>query len=156
MIYILTGSIRSGKTTALMQWCVQKQNVSGILTPDVLEERMFFDIQTKEYFPMLAKQGEEIVAIGKFNFSKSGFEKAIQNILSNNKTNNCLVIDEIGPLELKGEGFCSSLIQVLKTRNDKLVLVIREGLLDDVCNYFGIKDEMRKIISVAGLKDIQI
>lgn len=156
MIYLLTGSIHSGKTTALMQWCLQKQNVLGILTPDVNGERMFFNIQTKEYFPMLAKPNEEALIIGKYNFSKAGFEQAINIILENSTTDNWFVIDEIGPLELKGEGFNSCLKQVLENRSNKLIIVVREGLVESVCNSFGIKETAQKIISVAELKFLQI
>ncbi|MBS1760277.1 MAG: hypothetical protein JST23_09160 [Bacteroidetes bacterium] len=156
MIYLLTGTIRSGKTTALMQWCSQKKNVFGILTPDVKGERMFYNILTNEYFPMLAKPNEDALIIGKYNFSKAGFEKAINIILENSTKDNWLVIDEIGPLELKGEGFNSCLKQVLKNRSNKLIIVVREGLAESVCNSFGIKQASQKIISVEELKFLQI
>jgi len=117
---------------------------------------MFYNILTNEYFPMLAKPNEDALIIGKYNFSKAGFEKAINIILENSTKDNWLVIDEIGPLELKGEGFNSCLKQVLKNRSNKLIIVVREGLTESVCNSFGIKQASKKIISVEELKFLQI
>jgi len=33
-IFILSKPIQSGKTTSLMEWCEDKDKVTGILTPD--------------------------------------------------------------------------------------------------------------------------
>jgi nucleoside-triphosphatase THEP1 len=52
-----------------------------------------------------------------------------------------LVIDEIGPLELKGEGFCGVLEKILKIerRNFILLLVIRDSILGEVLDFIGIE-----------------
>jgi nucleoside-triphosphatase THEP1 len=48
------------------------------------------------------------------------------------------VIDEIGPLELRGEGFCDVLKKVLTVRRKKMILVVRKGLAEKIKEYFGI------------------
>ena len=138
MIFILTAPIQSGKTTTLISWSANRNDVHGILTPVIGGKRVFMDAQTKEQFPMEVTGDEETLVVGRFVFSKAGFDKAIQIIRNAINKEGWLVIDEIGPLELKGEGFCDILKEVLFQRNDKLLLVVREGLVQQVKKYFSI------------------
>ena len=108
----------------------------GILTPVINGKRVFMNANTKEQFPMEATGDEEPFAIGRFVFSKKSFNKAIQIIRDAVSKDGWLIIDEIGPLELKGEGFSEVLKEVLLKRNDKLLLVVREGLIQPVKDYF--------------------
>lgn len=139
MIIILTAPIQSGKTTSLISWSEKRDDVYGILTPVVNGKRVFMNANTKEQFLMEAKADEaETVRIGKFVFSKSSFEKAIQVIRNAIHNKGWLIIDEIGPLELKGEGFAGILKEVLIKRNENILLVVREGLLEQINNHFTI------------------
>lgn len=136
-VYILTGPVRSGKTTSLMQWAEKRKDVYGILTPVVNNKRMFMDANNKEQFTMEAVAGDaNILAVGRFRFSKAGFDKAVQAIQDAIPKEGWLIIDEIGPLELRGEGFCDILKEVLTVRMDKTLLVVREGLTEDVQKQF--------------------
>src|SRR5690349_6312823 len=102
-IIILTGEIQTGKTTSLQEFCGKHNNIAGILTPIINGKRMFYDISEKVFFEMEANEKEDKLIIGKYLFSTQAFEKA-NNILSNaTKCNDIdyLIIDEIGPLELK-------------------------------------------------------
>lgn len=136
MIYILSASIRSGKTTSLINWSADRKDVYGILTPEINGKRVFMNVKTKEQFPMEASGEEETLAIGQFVFSKKSFDKAIQIIRDAISKDGWLVIDEIGPLELKGEGFCEVLKEVLSLRREKILLVVREGLAKQVKDHF--------------------
>jgi nucleoside-triphosphatase THEP1 len=140
MIYILSASIQSGKTTSLINWSATRKDVHGILTPVINGERVFMNAQTKEQFPMEATGGEEALAIGRFVFSKAGFDKAIQIIRNAINNEGWLVIDEIGPLELKDEGFCDVLKEVLSVQREKILLVVREGITKQVKEYFNLHD----------------
>jgi len=126
MIFILTAPIGSGKTTSLIQWSDQN-NVHGILTPVVGDKRVFMNASTKEQFSMEASGNEEVLRVGKFVFSKAGFEKAILIIRDAIQQEGWLIIDEIGPLELRGEGFHDILEEVLAKRKERIILVVREG-----------------------------
>jgi nucleoside-triphosphatase THEP1 len=141
-IFILTGTIQSGKTTSLMNWSAGKKNIRGILTPVIEGKRFFFNISTRQKFPMEAAGDEEKLAIGKYQFSKKNFDKAISVIRQNIKKPGWLVIDEIGPLELKGEAFAPTLKEVLDDsgRDSKLLLVIRESILMEAIRYFDLHD----------------
>ncbi len=89
---------------------------------------------------MEATGGEEALAIGRFVFSKAGFDKAIQIIRNAINNEGWLVIDEIGPLELKDEGFCDVLKEVLSVQREKILLVVREGITKQVKEYFNLHD----------------
>jgi nucleoside-triphosphatase THEP1 len=49
-----------------------------------------------------------------------------------------LLVDEIGPLELNGNGFHLSLVPIFKNRNEKMLFVVRAGLVDKVCAYYNL------------------
>lgn len=138
MIILLTAPIGSGKTTSLIQWS-DENNVCGILTPVVAGKRFFMNAATKEQFPMEASGGEETLSVGKFVFSKAGFEQAVLIIRDAIHQEGWLIIDEIGPLELRGEGFHDIVKEVLAKRKEKIILVVREGLAQQVKDHFGIE-----------------
>lgn len=141
-ILIVTGKIGSGKTTLLQQAFAGKENVFGILTPVRNGKRMFFDLALNEYFPMEAGENEsDILLVGKFRFSKQSFDKAT-TILTKalNESNGTVILDEVGPLELRGEGFCEMVRRMVANENKDLtkLLVIREHLFEEVLKTFSI------------------
>ena len=75
-----------------------------------------------------------------YSFNKDGFTFA-NNIVESalEKGVKCFYLDELGHLELKGEGFANILRRLLKEKID-LVLVIREALLEQMCKTFEIND----------------
>lgn len=42
MIYILSGEIRTGKTSALREWVRKRNDVDGLLCPDDANGKRFF------------------------------------------------------------------------------------------------------------------
>jgi nucleoside-triphosphatase THEP1 len=152
-IYILTGPVRSGKTTALVNWSENRNDVQGILTPLAGERRVFMNAESREQFPMEAEADESaVLPIGRFRFSKKNFERAIQIIQESVRREGWLIIDEIGPLELKGEGFNDVLIEVLRRRKNKLLLVVREGFVEKVKELFGFTAEVIFAVNLGALK----
>ena len=150
MIYILTAPVQSGKTTSLIIWSAARKDVYGILTPVVNGKKFFMNAQTRERFPMESTGQEETLTVGRFIFSKAGFDKAVQIVREAVNKEGWLIIDEIGPLELKGEGFCDVLKEVLAKRAQKLLLVVRDknGMVEKVKEYFGLTSaEVIKAVS---------
>ena len=140
-IYILTAPIQSGKTTALINWAGKRKDVFGIFTPVVNGQRVFMNANSKEQFPMEATIDETAtLAVGKFVFSKTNFDKAIQIIRESMQKEGWLVIDEIGPLELREEGFHDVLKEMLATRKHTILLVVRdkEEMVEKVKKKFAI------------------
>ena len=139
-IYILSAPKHSGKTTRLIEWSVDRDDVFGILTPIVNGKRIFMDAHSKEQFQMEAGENEiNIFEVGQYKFSRAAFKRA--STIINNAINinaGWIVIDEVGPLELKGEGFAGTVQKVLQQQHSlaNILLVIREGLVDNILKKF--------------------
>jgi len=142
-VVLYVAPVQTGKTTSLVEWSADRKDVYGILTPVVDGRRMFMDVHTRQLFSMEAREDETAtVATGKFVFSRKNFDRAsslIRNALHNE---GWLVIDEVGPLELNGEGFHGVLRQLLTERRQKTLLVVRErdATAEKVKSLFGIPD----------------
>jgi nucleoside-triphosphatase THEP1 len=142
-IFILTGPVRTGKTTSLMSWVTGRADAAGILTPAVNGQRFFMNVRTKQQFAMEATRDEtETLVVGRFVFSRNNFDIAVQVIRDDMNMPGWLIIDEIGPMELRGDGFCEVLKEVLAGGNSgqKVLLVVREGMAEKVKEYFQINE----------------
>lgn len=138
-IIILTGPIRSGKTTFLKSIFENTAHCGGFLTPDRFGKRVFFRLDTQSYHEFETENHDDIrtISVGPFIFSKATFRlgnELIMNIL--NSKYEFFIIDEIGKLELKDQGFGIALNNLFledKIIGPKaLILVIRDSLLKDV------------------------
>lgn len=141
-IFIVSGPVQSGKTTRLMKWAKKRKDVSGIFSPVIEGKRFFMNAATNEIFPM-EKNAEELsgLKVGKYILSLAAFNRAneiLQNALITKS--GWIIIDEIGPLELNGKGFYDTMRQIMMQKNKdcKIILVIREFLLDEILKYFEI------------------
>ena len=127
-----------------MHYVAQNKNCSGILSPVINGKRHFYDIELKEYKLMEALESEAaILEIGKYKFSQSAFSWAEKKLDAKLKsTTELLIIDEIGPLELKGQGFADFLKKNLKTNTPilNLLIVVREQAVKQVLEYFEIDE----------------
>lgn len=150
MIYILTGSIRSGKTTALMDWVNTRNDADGLLCPDGENgQRYFLKIKSKVEFEFEAEievEKEDLIEIGNFKFLKSAFDEANDYLIlkASEAKAKYLIIDELGKLELMNLGLhlaAATLIpKYLNTENQHLILVIRDYLLEDILRNYSISE----------------
>ncbi|MFI5132697.1 MAG: nucleoside-triphosphatase [Chitinophagales bacterium] len=151
IIFILTGTIQSGKTTKLLQWIAGRKDVFGILTPVAEGKRVFMNANTKEQFDMEAGNNDiDPVAIGKYLFSRKSFVRAIEILQKALKNDNgWLVVDEIGPLELRGEGFCEGVNEILSANTGlKILFVIRDSILDGAIQFYQLDQYNISVISI--------
>ena len=148
MIYILTGAIRSGKTTALLNWSKGRNDVDGLLCPDNEDKKRYFlKVKSLEEFQLETESDtEDILKIGPFRFLKSAFKKANDFLITftSENENQYLILDELGKLELKNEGLNLAAERVIPEflNDDKqhLILVVRDYLLDDIIEYYNISE----------------
>lgn len=153
-LYLLTGEIHSGKTTALLRWTEKRNDVSGILSPVIKGRRMFMDIATKEIFEMEASDDADVLEVGRYKFSRSSFERASEILLSAIDKKGWLIIDEVGPLELKKQGFYKALHSILDSISNEQnrVLIVRSSKLQEVIDIFHLQGFVPKIISTEFFK----
>ena len=101
------------------------------------------NVKSRELFEMLPTEGEtDFVSVGKYIFSQSAFDKAIKIIQNSIGKNGWLIIDEMGPLELRNEGFSEVFKEVLhsKNREQNILIVVRDQLYDNIIEKFKIDD----------------
>lgn len=143
-MFILTGPLHSGKTTQLAAWCAARNDVGGVLSPVLSTTgRTFVDIRTGEQFPMTATPLDRaVVQIGRYAFASAAFAWAGERLrqATTNPGIRWLVVDEVGPLELRGEGLDSALRGLLPDLGPSLnvVLVVREAAVEAVAHHYGL------------------
>lgn len=148
MIYLLSGSIGTGKSTALLKWSQGRNDVFGILTPKNKNGiRFILDVNTKECFEMEThSETADVIFVGRYHFLKTAFETGnaiIKRTLKNTKSG-YVIIDELGKLELESKGFHESAsLAITETINNNhlhLLLIIRSSLLIKMIEKFRISD----------------
>lgn len=164
-IILFSRPIRTGKTTELLHWCDQQKNIAGVAMPDIGGLRKIMDLRTHElidaevndttpgssthkqahYSSLITHHSSPIIEIGKYRFYRSAFEKANKLLINTwSSKPGWLVIDELGKLELKGEGFYPAAEQILSATHQQpetnILLVVREGLIDEIVNLFHLTD----------------
>ncbi len=159
-VVILSGAVQSGKTTSLLKHFSNTNAIGGFICPDVNGKRMMFYTSEKRVVPFQITQQNNSVSIGKFAFDQNVFNKAC-DILVHPLTldNNWIIVDEIGPLELKEGGYYQSLLILLEHAKQKvdltIVLVVREHLVADVISKFNLS-EARIVAKEDLLPDINL
>ncbi|MDZ7344171.1 MAG: hypothetical protein ONA90_06615 [candidate division KSB1 bacterium] len=148
-IYIYTGPIRSGKTTALMNGPAKTAGVAGVLTPEVNGIRKLYDLKTRTYFPFQieddANRSEPVVTIGRFVFYESAFARARLILAATvQEQPRWLIIDEIGRLELQQRGFEPVAGKIIRAHHaghlkGDLLIVVRDTLLKEVVRHYHIQ-----------------
>jgi len=149
MIKIWTGPIRTGKTTHLQSVYDQQRSIGGFLTPDQSNVRMLYDIQLKRFYEFETQKDDiEVVSIGRFKFSKASFDLAVKRMKhqAHDPKIKVIAIDEIGKLELKGEGFYDVFVDLLSSEKD-LHLVVRDYLHNEVIELIRSLGYTGKIVS---------
>lgn len=151
VIFILSGEKGSGKTTFLTNVVTKLETkglkIGGILAPGYWKENKRFrfdvtDISTNET-TMLCSIYKEVgdESIGDFNFTSTGLSLGREALSPERiKDKDIVVIDEAGQLELNNKGWAESIRQLKLKFNNILVIVIRKKLVNEVLNYFELKD----------------
>ncbi|MEW6196187.1 MAG: nucleoside-triphosphatase [Bacteroidota bacterium] len=151
-IYILPGKIHTGKTTRLMQWAVTQKNIDGIFQPVINDKRFIYHLASRTLKLLETDQKENIISIGKFNFSNAAFEWAKNTLLNCFKQDlDWLVIDEIGPLELDDKGLEPVITKIISEREKfkgKTICVVRDTILEKFLSKYDLKNHY-EIFTVA-------
>lgn len=134
MLVVITGAIGIGKTMVCRKLIdiVQNQGYTcgGILTYKAADKGIVIeDIQSGETGALASiNEGYPGPRTGRYFFNPEGIEFGIRAI-DKGASVALLVVDEIGYLELRGEGFANTLGLIKADRVNDCILVIRKGLL---------------------------
>jgi nucleoside-triphosphatase THEP1 len=149
-IYIITGNIGSGKTSLIQKLIMKfKQHnftISGIYSTRILENEMttgydVVDISTQKTEKFLRMFGNDNQPrIGKFYIYSEGLKMGNAALIDNPAQ--LVIIDEIGKLELEGKGWNESLQQLINDSKSYLLLSIREEVVGEIIEKFGITPEI--------------
>ena len=177
-VVILAGPIRSGKTTALSSWVERLSHagpVTGILAPVVDGSRRLCSIATGEWRTLDAATGatsapgedrRELTRIGPhafytdvFRWAQAELEAAI-DLHAGGGQSAWVVVDEVGPLELRGEGLEPAAGLLLRRAGTgggmRVLLVVREALVERVCEHYGLGREETAVVSAVELNHPRI
>ena len=147
-IYILSGPVRSGKTSRLLLWIYRRSDVGGILTPVFYKKRYVLNIPAKTVRLLDAGEKDaDVITVGDHRFSQRAFDWARQLLADALSAGyRWIVVDEIGFLELHGGGLDSVVKTILSkgaaTNGRRLLLVVRENLRRAVMEHYGLSAEM--------------
>ena len=131
-IFIFSDQIGGGKTTILKNWAANKPNISGFLSVKIEGKRFFLNLETGEKKPMEIENSD--LQIGKFSFDPEVFLWAEKELLKQYQSNKeWLIIDEIGPLEIrKNQGFHELILKIIEensTSRPKIIFVVRDFMV---------------------------
>ncbi len=151
-IFVLTGPVQGGKTTLVSEKITQLKNrgvkVMGFLCPGSFSTGLrsafkLVDIETGQQVPM----GDENehkgwVKFRRFFFNPEAFvqgELWIKRCLKRDPE--LLVIDEVGPMELQGDGWSNTLDTLAKTSSITQLWIVRQEILTEVIQRWEIPED---------------
>jgi nucleoside-triphosphatase THEP1 len=138
MVLVLTGPVHHGKTTFLerasARWAKRGVRCSGFLSPVVTDANGetgydLLELPGGQRRPYLRRQGPpEADRTGPFVFVPAALERA-RAVLRDPGAADLLVVDEVGPLELRGGGLWPALGEAVRRPGTTALLVVREDIL---------------------------
>jgi nucleoside-triphosphatase THEP1 len=157
-VFIVTGTIGEGKTAwlAKLSGLLREKGVrvGGILALRIVEEGVttgydISDISSGDRTSFLRNTGTETMGVERFTMNDAGFN-AGRNALdpASNLGNDVVIVDEIGPLELRGKGWSEVLSALLLETRAIVVIAVRNTLTEAVIEQFGLAGA--RVIDVAG------
>ena len=143
---IVTGGIGAGKTktAGAMAAALRAagQRVGGVISPRILRDGVTLgyrvrDLLTGKEAPLCSLDPPGI-RFRRFYFSPEGLRFAREAILRAVREAQVLVVDEVGPWELRGGGFAPALEKALEMGNP-LILTVRPHLVEVALKEFGLR-----------------
>jgi nucleoside-triphosphatase THEP1 len=141
MILVLTGPVHGGKTTflrrSLARWTARGLSSGGFLSVAAAEANGargydLLEVRTGRRHPYLRLEGAPgAERTGPFFFVPGTLDLA-RALIRDAGPAELLVVDEVGPLELRGGGLWPALGRTLARPGQKALLVVREEILADV------------------------
>lgn len=143
-VVLITGEIGSGKTSLITQIATLLKekgiNIGGILAPSIYDkdEKTGYNIIDLSLGRQMrlsqTEKAEGMARVGRYFFVPEAIELGkIALSVKNNGDSEIVLIDEIGAWELQGQGWATSLNELIIQYNMPLVLTVRKSFLELVC-----------------------
>lgn len=152
----ITGPVNSGKTTLLYALSSRLESaghsLGGVIQvlplPNAEKRHYRLSDQVTGEVRLLLSMDEHPSwsRYGRFWYDPEAFTWASEHIRASMKDAQYLMIDEIGPMELADGGLAEIYVNLLKSFHGTVITVIREPLIDAVCEKFGIKKDRLLIL----------
>lgn len=146
-LMILSGPIKSGKSSRLYELYKNWENAAGIITLVINNKRHLYSIRTREMKLLeadVAVSDMKVVNVGKYKFSKEVFSWGRKILLADLKQEpSLIIIDEIGPLEFLGKGLAPAAFKIIHKSlagKQKVLVVVRESLVKEFLEYIHLKE----------------
>lgn len=165
MIVILSGQIGIGKTT-ICKKVIEQARADGHACGGVVSRKgrdevgraviRVEDLSAGGGKAILAREGEPFkdgTSAGRFHYSPDGIAYAGKAILSGAEAD-LLVIDEVGRLELEGGGLAPAMAEAGLNKLDRVLIVIREFLVDEAVEKLGLRSQDPVMISYGNRDDL--
>lgn len=152
-IFVITGGKSKGKTTFAARVANHLKtkgiHVAGFLAERVMnkDETTGYDIlnfENGERKPFLRSVGDlpsDSIRIGKFVVDHAGYEygkKLLKHI--SHRQDQLVLIDEVGALELRGEGWAGCIDELLRRSANNVMIVVRDEFVEQVKKRWSLDD----------------
>ncbi len=157
-ILIITGRINSGKTAAAGE-LILRLKASGKKTAGILCRGIFsgtrktgfygIDISTGKVFFLASDKPSDRFSLrqGRFYFNEKVL-RHLNSLITKSPDNDVILIDEVGPLELRKQGFYSLLRYGLTQFNGKLIFTARRGIINEITRTFNLNREKYDLMEI--------
>ena len=145
-LILWVGPKHSGKTAAAAALVELARDegfrVAGILSLSVYEGDTLtgfdvMDLAAGARVPLARRDEPGAIQAGSFGFRAEGIEHGRTALASEAaRSADLVLVDEFGPLELRGEGWRPAVDELLPVAAGVVLLVVREGLADDVARLY--------------------
>ena len=165
-VIIITGEIQQGKTTFVRKIIAdlieEKYKIAGFLSLGIETNGIrtgfdIFDIKTSEKIELCSDiQYETKIKLGHYYFNSDAIVFG-NKILSPERIDGMqlIVIDEIGPLELKGQGWSNSIEELTGKYTIPQLWVVRKKLVEKISSRWNIGDAFVFDIADSKVMDVE-
>ncbi len=138
-VLLLTGKSGQGKTTALQRVVAENMGIKfgGIVCPGTFRDGRRYSntvLCLGTGASSLFAKRQETTGNGPFKFYPRGqilAEKALS--AARHPATDCVIVDEVGPLELAGGGHAPCLAPLLSLEKTRHIWAVRPGIVEKVC-----------------------